>query len=175
MYIYKYVSVYTYIYIWYVLVCYLCPGKLPGVFYGGGPGPSWARPYWAPPGPSWARPLRSPLLPCGPAWALVGQALMGSLGPHGLGPCGPPWAHMGTYGPGSCGPPWALSGRALMGPLVPHGLGPKWPPWVLVGWDLMGPTGLWCNTPQRIRATPHYVLPFDHTNEKPPYKYVHTY
>ena len=45
--------------------------------------------------------------PFGPPWALVGQALVGSLVPCGLGPCGPP------------GPLWA---------------GPLWLPWALLGW-----------------------------------------
>ena len=60
-------------------------------------GPLWARPLWAPwavvgralvdlPGPLRARPFWASLGPCG---LLMGWALMGPLGPCGLGPIGP--------------------------------------------------------------------------------------
>ena len=64
--------------------------------------------------------------PCGPHWALMGRALVGSpgplwapLGPYGPGPCGLPeplragplWATLGPRGPGPCGPPLGPCGR----------------------------------------------------------------
>ena len=98
-------------------------------------------------------PLCALLGPCGPAWAIVGRALVGLpwdlVGAHGpmwakplwapLGYCEPPWALVGRAlvgnpGPlwallGPCGSPWALMGRALVGPRAR----PSWAPWALMG------------------------------------------
>ena len=82
-----------------------------------------ARPLWAPLGACGPGPCEPP----GPVWAwhlwaptvLVGQALVGPLGP--CGPLGPLWA------------PWAFVGRAFVGPLGLFWAGPLWlPPGPLV-------------------------------------------
>ena len=88
------------------------------------PGPSWARPLWAPPGPLWARPLWA-------TWALAGRTLVGpkrawalaALLPesHCPSPCGNP---LGPCGSGPYGP----VGWAIVGPLGPHGPGPNGSP-----------------------------------------------
>ena len=83
--------------------------------------------------------------PCGLAWALVGRALVGLLGPLWAGPLGAP---LGPCGPGLCGFPWALVGqapvasrwalvdRALVGPP-----GPLWATWALGGRARVSPLG----------------------------------
>ena len=68
--------------------------------------------------------------PCGPPWALVGQALVGPLVPCGPGPCGP-------RGPLLAAPlwaPWALIGQALMASLGTYGPGPDGHPSQSNGW-----------------------------------------
>ena len=65
-----------------------------------GPASWWAGALWAPLGRLWARPLRAPLGcfgpgPCQPPWvgsywALMGKALLASLGPHGQAQSPPP-------------------------------------------------------------------------------------
>ena len=54
-------------------------------------------------------------VPCGLAGALVGWALVGSLGPL---PARPLWVPLVPYDPGPCGSPWALMRRALIALLV---------------------------------------------------------
>ena len=63
-------------------------------------------------GPLCDQPLWAPLVPCGlgpcgPSWALVGQALVGPTGPFWAGPCWPPWALVGRTLVGPPGPIWA--------------------------------------------------------------------
>ena len=107
--------------------------------------------------------------PNGPPWALMGRALVASLGPCGLGPCGPPWLllgralvgpPLGPCGPGPCGPPWTLMARALVGILGPHGPGNY------------GPHG---PTLAKQKADSSYIFPFDHTDEKMQYKCKYIY
>ena len=90
------------------------PVKLPlGCSWGqalmGLPGPSWARPLWAPLGPY--EPVPCGPGPYGPPWALMGLALMG------LALMGGALVGRALMGP------WALMGRALMGRALfgPHG------------------------------------------------------
>ena len=97
----------------------------------GYPGPLWAGPLWAP-WPLWAGLLWAPWALVGRAWALVGWAIVGAMGPCGPCPCGPPGPCLALVGP--LGP----HGRALVGPLGPHGLGLYGPPWALMGWALIG-------------------------------------